>query len=163
MLKKIIYLLPLLSLLLMGATKSRERVVFTIINKSGRDIAISLKGKDRVCINKCDSYKGEIYYLPVPTGDNHNPSVKAFELERNTYGMQLYYIQTWDPVYGYKCPIPLPNTLSANRDLRLTVLPCTQTPKNKGIGEPTMWKYLPYPITQLPFFMNLYWKDRYIY
>jgi hypothetical protein len=163
MLKKILSLLPLLSLLLIGAQQTRDRIEFTIINKSGRDIAISLKGKDWVCLNKCDTQKGAIYYLTVPTGDNDAPSSKTFEIVKNTYGMQLYYLQTWDPVYGLKCPIPKPNALIASRNLRLTVLPCDQVPNNKAIGEPTMWKYLPFPLTKLPIFLNPYWKLRYIY
>jgi hypothetical protein len=158
MMKKILYLLPLLTLLLIGAKKPIDLVEFTIINKSGRDIAISLKGKDWVCINKCDTRKGEIYYLSVPSGDNDTPSVKKFEIEKNTYGMQLYYIQTWDPVYA-------PNALAANRNIRLTVLPCDQMPGycGKAIGEPTMWKYLPYPVSKLTPFLNRYWKTRLIY
>jgi hypothetical protein len=167
MMKKILYLIPLLTLLLIGAKKPIDLVEFTIINKSGSDIAISLKGKDQVCINKCDTHKGEIYYLSVPSGENETPAIKRFEIEMNTYGMQLYYIQTWDPVYGFKCPIPKPNSMMANRNIRLTVLPCDQTPMGrtmgKAIGEPTMWKYLPFPITKLLPFLNIYWKTRFIY
>jgi hypothetical protein len=165
MIKKILYLLPLLTLLLIGAKKPIDTIEFTIINKAGRDIAVSLKGKDQVCYNQCDTRKGEIYYLTVPAGINDTPSIKSFEIEKNTYGMQLYYIQTWDPVYGLKCPTPAPNSLAANRNLRLTVLPCDQTPNycGKAIGEPTMWKYLPYPVKKLTPFLNSYWKTRLIY
>jgi hypothetical protein len=165
MIKKILYLLPLLTLLLIGAKKPIDVIELTIINKAGRDIAISLKGKDWVCYNKCDTRKGEIYYLTVPAGINDTPSIKSFEIEKNTYGMQLYYIQTWDPVYGLKCPIPSPNSLAANRNLRVTVLPCDETPNacNKAAGEPTMWKYLPYPVAKLNPFLNPYWKSRLIY
>jgi hypothetical protein len=163
MIKKILYLLPLLTLLLIGAKQPIDLVEFTIINKAGRDIAISLKGKDWPCISQCDTSKGEIYYLTVPAGDRDGPSVKTFEIEKNTYGMQLYYIQTWDPVYGFKCPIPAANALMATRNLRLTVLPCDQTPNCKGIGEPTMWKYLPYGLTTPNRFLNLYWFTRLIY
>jgi hypothetical protein len=164
--KKSVYiLLAVLVLVLTGAKKPIDVIEFTIINKAGRDIAISLKGKDQVCFNKCDTRKGEIYYLTVPAGKNDTPSVKSFEIEKNTYGMQLYYIQTWDPVYGLKCPIPKPNALAANRNLRVTVLPCDETPNpcSKAIGEPTMWKYLPYPVPKLAPFMNTYWKTRLIY
>ena len=164
MMKKILYLLPLLTLLLMGAKQPpRETVTFTIINKAERDIAISLKGQDWPCTNSCDSLKGQIYYLTVPSGTNDQPSVKTFEIEKNTYGMQLYYIQTWDPVYGFKCPIPKPNSLMAIRNLRLTVLPCDQYPKCKAIGEPSMWKFIPYPVTTLLPILNRYWKTRLIY
>ena len=163
MMKKIFYLLPILTLLLIGMKQGRETIEFTIINKAGRDIAISLKGKDWPCVNQCDTSKGEIYYFAIPAGDNDHPSAKRFEIEKNTYGMQLYYIQTWDPVYGLKCPIPKANALMANRDLRLTVLPCDQTPNNKGIGEPTMWKYIPYGLSKPNPLLNKYWFTRLIY
>lgn len=165
MMKKLLYLIPLLSLLLIGAKKPLDLIEFTIINKAGRDIAISLKGKDWPCLSECDVRKGEIYYLSVPAGDRDTPSVKRFEIEKNTYGMQLYYIQTWDPVYGLKCPIPAANSLVANRNIRLVVLPCDETPDmcGKAVGEPTMWKYIPYGISKLNPFLNPYWKTRLIY
>jgi hypothetical protein len=165
MMKKILYLLPLLAFLSIGMKHGRESIQFTIVNKAGRDIAISLKGKDWPCVNQCDTSKGEIYYLSVPSGDKDTPSVKTFEIEKNTYGMQLYYIQTWDPVYGFKCPTPAPNALKAIRNIRLTVLPCDQTPDycGKAIGEPTMWKYLPYGLSKPNRLLNLYWYTRLIY
>ncbi len=165
MMKKILYLLPILTLLLIGAKQPpRETIEFTIINKAERGIAISLKGQDWPCTNSCDTLKGQIYYLTVPAGTNESPSVKTFEIEKNTYGMQLYYIQTWDPVYGFKCPIPKPNALMAIRNLRLTVLPCDQSPKcPKAIGEPSMWKYLPFAAQTRSRFLNKYWFTRLIY
>lgn len=164
--KKILTLLSLLSLLLIGAKKQPiDLVELTIINKSGLEIAISLKGNDREYVNIADQLKGEIYYLTIPEGDRDVPTVKSFEIENNTYGMQLYYRSTYDPVYGFKCPVPAPNILRAERNIRVVVLPCDEYPCGKGIGEPTMWKYLPYPLqdkTLLPF-LNPYWKTRMIY
>jgi len=52
-------LLPLLTLLLIGAKKPIATIEFTIINKAGRDIAVSLKGQDQICCNKSDVRKAK--------------------------------------------------------------------------------------------------------
>jgi len=164
--KKILTLLSLLSLLLIGAKKQPiELVEITIINKSGLEIAIQLKGNDREYTNFADQLKGELYYLTVPEGDKVTPAIKTFEIENNTYGMQLYYLSTYDPVYGFKCPVPAPNVLRAERNIRIVVLPCDEYPCGKAIGEPSMWKYLPYPLKDktLLRILNPYWKTRLIY
>jgi len=62
-------------------------------------------------------------------------------------------------------PGPAPNILRAERNIRVVVLPCDEYPCGKAIGEPTMWKYLPYPLQDkklLPL-LNPYWKTRMIY
>jgi len=173
--KKIIWLLPILALFLMGGSKPVELMRFTIINKSESDIAIQLNAVPQVCCNKADTDKGEFYYLPVEEGSKEVPTVKIYTIEKNTYQMQLFYISTYDPVYGFKCESTVPNMLNASRDLRLVVLPCNELPigrmtifglslpDGRRVGEPSMWKYLPYPIPDLARVFNNYWKDRYIY
>lgn len=164
--KKIFSLISILTLLLVGAKKKPiDLVELTIINRSGLEIAIQLRGRDREYTNFADKLKGEIYYLKVPKGDRTTPTIKRFEIENNTYVMQLYFLSTYDPVYGFKCPVPAPNILRAERNIRVMVLPCDETPCGKAIGEPTMWKYLPYPLQTkiLPPFYNPYWKNRMIY
>jgi hypothetical protein len=158
--KKILTLISLLTLMLVGAKQPIALVELTIINKSEMDIAIQLKGQDKVCANKCDTIKGEFYYLSVPEGSREIPYRKTFEIEKDTYGMQLFFIQTYDPVYGFKCPTPAPNLLVARRNIRLVVLPCDEYPN--AVGEPSMWKYLPYPLDS-PNYFNLYWKSRLVY
>lgn len=176
--KKLIWLLPLLAIFLMGGSDPLEVIRFTVINKSETDIAIQLNAVPKVCCNKADTVEGEFYYLPVEEGSKEVPTVKVFTIAKDTYQMWLFYISTYDPVYGFKCEPTVPNTLSAARNLRLVVLPCNQlpigpdksfgpltVPTGQRVGEPSMWKYLPFPMTDLaraPFFNN-FWKDRYIY
>ena len=157
--KKTLLVILLLSLLSMGSKES-ELIELTIINKSEMDIGIQLKGSDKICATCSDTVEGQLYYLTVPEGSKEKPSVKTFEIEKDRYGMQLYYIETWDPVYGFKCNQPTPNRLEAARNIRLVVLPCDETPPN--VGEPSMRKYLPFPITSLVF-ISKYYVYRYIY
>jgi hypothetical protein len=173
--KKIIWLLPILALFIMGGSEPVALMRFTIINKSESDIAIQLNAVPKVCCNKADTKKGEFYYLPVAEGTKDVPTVKIYTLAKDTYQMHLFYISTYDPVYGFKCEPTVPNVLNASRDIRLTVLPCNQlpigtmtifgrtVPDGRRVGEPSMWKYLPFPVADLAKVFNNYWKDRYIY
>jgi hypothetical protein len=161
--KKFFWLLPVLALFLMGGSDPVELIRFTIINKSESDIAIQLRGVPKVCCNKADTVQGEFYYLPVEEGSKEHPTVKVYTIAKDTYFMQLFYISTYDPVYGFECDPTVPNTLSAARNLRLVVLPCSQLPTPWSVGEPSMWKYLPYPVPDLARFFNNYWKSRFIY
>ena len=173
--KKIIWLLPILALFLMGGSKPEELIRFTIINKAETDIAIQLQGIPKVCCRVADVKKGEFYYLPVDKGSKEAPTVKTYTLVKDTYQMHLFYISTYDPVYGFKCEPTVPNVLNASRNLRLVVLSCNQlpvgsmtifgrtVPDGRRVGEPSMWKYVPYPIEQFAKIFNNYWKDRYIY
>ena len=124
--KKILWLLPILALFLMGGSDPVELIRFTIINKSESDIAIQLNAIPKVCCNKADTVTGEFYYLPVAEGSKEVPTVKIYTLAKDTYQMHLFYISTYDPVYGFKCEPTVPNVLNASRDLRLTVLPCNR-------------------------------------
>lgn len=161
--KKILWLLPLLTLLLVAAEDPVDPIRLTIINKSEMDIAIQLQGLPKVCCNESDTKQGEFYYLPVAEGSRDKPSEKTFIIERDSYNMQMFYIQTWDPVYGFKCDGAAPNVLLAKRNIRLVVLPCGELPMPCAVGEPSMWKFLPYPVAELALFYNNYWRDRLIY
>jgi hypothetical protein len=157
--KKSLLIMTLLSLLLMGS-KGSEMIKLTIINKSDMEIAIQLKGTDKICATCSDTVEGQFYYLTVPEGSKESPSIKIFEIEKNRYGMQVYFIETYDPVYGFKCNTPTPNRLDAARNIRLVVLPCDQTPL--AIGEPSMRKFVPFPVPAL-FFISKYFVYRWIY
>ena len=173
--KKLIWLLPVLALFLMGGSDPVELIRFTIINKSKSDIAIQLNAIPKVCCNKADVEEGEFYYLQVEEGTKEAPTVKIFTIAKDSYQMQLFYLSTYDPVYGYKCDPTVPNRLSAGRNLRLVVLPCNELPigtttvfgrtlpDGRRVGEPSMWKYLPFPVPDLALVFNNYWKDRFIY
>lgn len=161
--KKILILISLLALLLIGADRPVDTIQFTVINKSGMDIAIRLKAQDMECANSKDIIRGEFYYLTILKGDREQPNVKIFDIQKDTYAMQLFYIETYDPVYGFKCGTPQPNALQAARNLRLTVLPCDFTPSPKQVGEPSMWKYLPFSVKEYGFIFQRYWLTRLVY
>ena len=158
--KRILMLISLFSLLLIGADRPVDAVRFTVVNKSGMEISISLLAQDAECASSKDIIRGEFYYLTVLEGDRSVPATKAFDIQRDTYVMQLYYNETYDPVYGYKCGTPAPNALLARNNTRLVVLPCDFTPGGKAVGERTMWKYLPYPVKANALFFQKYWLTR---
>jgi len=159
--KKTLWLIAVFTMLLSGAKKPYfDTIRLTIINKAGMDIAVQLVAIPKACVNIADVCKGEFYYFPVPEGKDNAPSIKYFDVEKNTYSMQLFYIETYDPVYGYKCDSTIPNALIASNNIRLVVLPCTITPVN--VGEPGYRKYLPSPIKE-KFFYDKYWISRLVY
>jgi hypothetical protein len=129
--KKVLLLTSILALMLVSANPA-GLVRLTLINKSGMEIAIQLH-------SKTDDLS--VYYLPVPAGDKINPAIQVYTILRDSYYMQLYYIETYDPVYGFKCYPQPPNTLIAVRNLRVTFLECDKLAPNPG--EPSMVKYLP--------------------
>jgi hypothetical protein len=145
--KKTLLLIAVLALMLIASSEPNPTIRLTIINKSGMDIAVQLRAKGRPYVNCCGTTDPKFYYLSVPSGDRETPSAKWFDIEQETYSLQVFYIETWDPVYGFKCDTPIPTALIAGRDLRLTVLPCGEIPRKPG--ERSMWKYIPYPITAL--------------
>lgn len=156
--KKTILLIALLSLLMIAGTKPEPTIRLTIINKSGMDIAIQLRAKGRACVNCADSTDPKFYYLNVASGDRVSPTIKWYDIEQETYSLQVFYIENWDPVYGFECGTPTPTVLMASRDLRLTILPCGEMPCHPG--ERSMWKYIPYPTTA--YFKRL-WIARLVY
>jgi hypothetical protein len=142
--KRRLILISLLAFLLLGATRPVDTIRLTVINKAEMDIAIRLTSKTYQCANSADVVYGDFYYLTVLEGSREQPNVKVFEVQKNDYAMQLYYLETYDPVYGYKCETPSINILMARRNIRLSVLPCTFKMGPKQVGEPTMRKYVPY-------------------
>jgi hypothetical protein len=162
--KKIIWLLPILAILLIaGSEEPTDLIRFTVINKAEREATIQLQAIPQVCCNIADVKQGEFYYLTVPKGDKDKPITKTNTIAKDTYRMYVFYKQTYDPVYGFKCDPTVPNTLMARRNLRLVLLPCGELPTRCAIGEPSMWKYIPYPVKQYAFFRTDYWLDRLIY
>ena len=133
--KKALFILAILSILLIGAEKPVAVAKLTIVNKSGMDIAVQLTNF------KTDPEDKLFYYLRVDAGDHDAPSTKTFVIEKDQYFFQLFYIETYDPVYGYKCDTQQPTKLIFFRNTRLTFLPCgfnTCQP-----GEPSMRKFAP--------------------
>jgi len=129
--KKTILVLALLSMLLM-ASDPMNTIRLTIINKSGMDIAVQLIDGDYTDYDN-------IYYLTVTEGDRLVPNEKAFDIVPGMYNMQVFYIETYDPVYGFSCGQSPPVKLIARKNMKVVIIECGQQPPNWG--EPTMTKY----------------------
>ena len=163
--KKALLITSILALFLVSADPVKLARL-TIINKSGMEIAIQLRSVEDDLLT---------YYLRVPEGDKEHPYAMIFTIERDVYYMQLHYIETYDPVYGFKCTTQPPNRLAAFRNLRVVFLGCKEITPNWG--EPTMMKYLPITSTArgfavvtkcapLPVRLGLLkkcWQTRFIY
>jgi hypothetical protein len=161
--KRILIIISLFSLLLISADRPIDTIRLTIINKSGMDIAVQLRSQDAECSNSKEIIKGEFYYLPVPEGTREELTIKVFDIQKDTYAMQLFFLETFDPVYGYQCTTPAPNVLIARNNIRLVVLPCGFTPSPNAVGERTMRKYLPFPVKEYALLFQKYWVTRLIY
>lgn len=153
--KKIAGLILLFSLVLSASAPARL-IRLTLINKSKKPVAVRLIGQ---------SDNKYYYYLQVPQGDREQPQTRTFTIASDEYFMQAYYLETYDPVYGFDCRPALPNRLQASRNIRVVFLPCDYTSMRLGdphltdldgdghpdfklpnFGEPSMRKYLPYPV-----------------
>lgn len=135
--KKALLIISIFSLLLIGAKDPLGLIRFTVINKSEHEVAIRLEG-----IEDDELF----YYLTIPEGDKDNPTIKIFTIQRDVYKMQVYYVATYDPVYGWPCPQPKSNNLIALKNLRINFGPCNEIPPNVGV--PWMMKFSAF--TSLP-------------
>jgi hypothetical protein len=93
MLKKLLLLLSLLAFTTTGASDYNNHRRLTVTNRSGMKIAVALQGVQ----------EEEFYYLQVPEGDSTSPTVRDFTLVRDVYGATIYFIEAYDPVYGFQC------------------------------------------------------------
>jgi len=125
--RKLLFL-ALLSLTLVSARPIRL-VQLTLINKSGLEVHVRLTGS-------CDE---NAYYLRLPIGGRLIPAEKTFTVAPDTYTMQPYYIELWDPVYGYSCGSSKQQKLFLNHQTRVIIAECDRTPPNGG--EPSMLKF----------------------
>jgi hypothetical protein len=128
--KPLLWLLVILSLLggPLAADKPPFKLVrLTVINKSSLPIAVKLTG---------DEYD-QFYYLKIPKGSREHPVSMEYTVVQDNYAAVIYYLEYWDPVYGYKCSSPTAK-LDASHSSRLTVVPCTQ--KAAYSGEPGILK-----------------------
>jgi hypothetical protein len=58
---------------------------------------------------------------------------------RDQYSSTLYYIELWDPVYGYSCS-SMDQILDITRNIKVVVSECTRTFPNGG-EPPSIIKY----------------------
>ena len=142
--KKILILITLSSLFLMGVSsspglmtaspKSIKLVRLTIVNKSGLPLEIKLSGEN----------VENFYYLRVPAGDRTLPTEEVFTIARDTYQVQPYYIELWDPVYGSSCGGAGSRTYYAFHNIKITFLECYSNPRNRGESPIYKWPGLRY-------------------
>lgn len=132
--KSVLFLVlsSLLSLIFLSAFEPSPRAQITIVNKSGVKLGIQL-------IDPQD--KENIYFLTVEKGDREDPKEKTFEIKPAMYSMIVYYMETWDPVYGYPTcgGLVLKSRLLAKGKQRVVFTRCGVIPVNPG--EPTMMKF----------------------
>jgi len=126
-------LLGLLALLLISAAPITYNLApLTIVNKSGRQVVVTLSGTG-------DENREESYVLTIPRGSKREPTTRKFTIIPGMYRGSIEYVEIYDPVYGYSCSDRSVPKINASRVVRLTIMPCQiQLPKH---GEPSMLKY----------------------
>lgn len=141
-----IILLSVFSLTVLTAFEPSPRAQLTIVNKSEVKLGIQL-------IDPQD--KDNFYYLTIEKGDRADPTEKTFEIKRAMYSMIVYYIETWDPVYGYPTcgGLVLRSRLLARGKQRLVFTKCGVMPVDPG--EPKMMKFW--------FYTPFFYPFRYVY
>ncbi len=126
--KRNFWTILLLSVLLISAAKIKT-VRLTVINKSGLPVEIAFTGK----------YLENSYYLRVPEGDRTSSTIKHIDLVPDLYSMNIYYVELWDPVYGYDCTSG-GKSVKITHNTRLTFLGCAYPTPNNG-EPPSILKY----------------------
>ena len=123
----------LITLLFIGAKSNSygNLVHLTILNKSGYELAIKLTGADE----EQDNY----YYLKVPKGDRDSPTEVTFTIAPDTYSVQPYYIQLWDPIYGYAADNPSARSMEIKSATRIAFL--EPGARARSGGEPGQVKF----------------------
>ncbi len=111
------------SILLTAFAPSKSTEV-TLVNRSGFPLAIQLLGEDQV--------DGQNYFFNLPKGDRDNPSSRTFEIARDRYQLIVTYIESYDPVYGYRCQSKGYFIYSIKAKTKIYFYPCGQIPPNPG-------------------------------
>jgi hypothetical protein len=131
--KKALLVISLISILLMGAKHNPVDLVrLTVVNKSGYRIAVQLSGVDNTNL---------FYYLTLPKGEKDHPVSQTFTIAASRYTAKVFYIEIYDPVYGYDCGGGASAKIEADRNLRFTILTCGTRIPRRNRGEPSMRKF----------------------
>jgi len=127
--KKLLYI-AILALVALGAMPADGPLKrLTVINRSEMEIAIRLNGSENEIF----------YYLRIPAGEELTPTERVFTVVGDQYSSTLYYIEPWDPIYGYRCSSTNRN-LDLTRNVRVIVQECDRPFPNAG-EPPTIIKY----------------------
>jgi hypothetical protein len=152
---------PLLLVITVLLTSSNPAhlVELTLVNKSERAVAFQLTGL-------IDLDENILYYLPVPEGNRVNPTSKTYWIVQDLYSIQLFYMQTYDPVYGWPCvPASTATQLFIKQNTRIVVFRCGERPTNRGekptmlkmgsyrVGIPVIWPPRPCSGPRIPFIL----------
>lgn len=135
--KTLLMLLFILAALITVATSARPNRRLTVINRSGFPLGLRLTGTDpnnHTGVN--DTYN---FYLSIEKGEKGSPTVKTFTLPITTYRITAYYIEFYDPVYGYTCTSPQSGSVNMESDVQLSFLPCNQ--RLPGSGDEFIFKF----------------------
>jgi hypothetical protein len=128
--KKIYMLIGMLALLLIACKTTPAKLVrLTIVNKSGMDIELTLTGTEI-----CDANGNETensYFLRVVKGNRTEPAEKTFTVISDTYQINAYFDELWDPVYGNSCE-NRQSRVDVTHNTRVVVFECSVTPPNGG-------------------------------
>ena len=117
-------------LLIAGDVQKMGRLI--IINRSGFPLGLLLTSQEE------DPDARDIYYLSIPEGSPNAVVERQFELPQREYKMVVYYLETWDPVYGFECASPAGAVFTLRAHQQISIFPCGQKAKNRG--EPTLFK-----------------------
>ena len=119
------------SQLIISGNKASENLVrLTIVNKSDSNLEIRLTGET----------ENKNYYLRVPEGNRILPTLKEFTVKQDTYEMQTFYVDIWDPIFGHICNESEGKTIDILRNIRIIVLECD--PELLESDLPPIWKYI---------------------
>lgn len=127
MLKRLLFV-TLIAIFLISA-KGSPLMRLTVINKSGTQLALSIRADDR----------SKNYYLKVPYGDRQRPSETTFTIEKDYYRMRVFYLEDAPSYTGYECKNLIASRLYALRNIRVVITECDREPPTKG--EPSIIKF----------------------
>ncbi len=135
--KKFLLILSLLMIFMIGADCIPTKLIrFTVVNKSTFPIEMRLIGANY----------DQMYYLRIPEGSKEFPAEKVFTITPDIYTFQVFYVEYWDPVYGFECGA-LGSRIDASRNVQLSVHHCNA--KIIGIGE---YPFIKFPAIPKPKF-----------
>lgn len=126
--KKILLILPLLVVLFTGASYG-DLFRLKIINKSSLPIELTLTGQDN----------NGFYVLRVLGASRGVPTEQIFTVSPDTYATSLFYVEIYDPVYGYTCDSKS-QELEIYRNVRLVINDCNHSVR-RGSEPPSQIKY----------------------
>jgi len=126
--KKILLILPLLLVLFSGASYA-DLYRLTVINKSKMPVELTMTGQDE------DGF----YVLRVPGASRGIPTEQIFTIAPDTYTTSLFYVEIYDPVYGYTCDSKS-QELQIYRNVRLVIYDCNHSVR-RGSEPPSQIKY----------------------